>query len=237
MCNAYNLRHRNEAILDIARAMQLLFADLPEFPPRHRIDIRGRGLILRPAGDGPLIWSWAQWSLIPPGTKEPPANPLNNARSDKLMGWPWKVVSRQRCLIPVCGFWEPEKPARAPGNAPWSYHSLKDGQPFFVAGLWSDAPDPSTGEIADSYTMVIGEANAAMQVHDRMPAILGTEAARRWLEPGPLPAELLVPYPAAEMQAWRAGDEVKSSRIEPHPGMAEPLDALLGLAMALSPAR
>ena len=48
MCNAYNLRHRNEAILDIARAMQLSLADLPEFPPRHRIGIKQRGLILRP---------------------------------------------------------------------------------------------------------------------------------------------------------------------------------------------
>ena len=48
MCNAYNLRHRNEAILDIARAMQLPLADLPEFPPRHRIGIKQRGLILRP---------------------------------------------------------------------------------------------------------------------------------------------------------------------------------------------
>ena len=39
----YNLRHRNEAILDIARAMQLAVADLPEFPPRHRIGIKQRG--------------------------------------------------------------------------------------------------------------------------------------------------------------------------------------------------
>ena len=37
VCNAYNLRHRNEAIIDIARAMQVAVADLPEFPPRHRI--------------------------------------------------------------------------------------------------------------------------------------------------------------------------------------------------------
>ena len=44
----------------------------------------------------------------------------------------------------------------------------RDDRPFFVAGLWSDAPDPSTGEITDSYTMVIGDANAAMRVHDRM---------------------------------------------------------------------
>ena len=53
MCNAYNLRHRNEAILDIARAMQLAVADLPEFPPRHRIGIKQRGLILRPSGGWP----------------------------------------------------------------------------------------------------------------------------------------------------------------------------------------
>jgi hypothetical protein len=32
MCNACNLRHRNDAILDIARAMQLSLADLPDFP-------------------------------------------------------------------------------------------------------------------------------------------------------------------------------------------------------------
>ena len=68
-----------------------------------------------------------------------------------------------------------------------------------MAGLWSDAPDPATGEVADSYTVIITDANAAMRVHDRMPAILATDAARRWIEPGPLPAELLVPYPAEEM--------------------------------------
>jgi putative SOS response-associated peptidase YedK len=100
---------------------------------------------------------------------------------------------------------------------------MKDGRPFFIAGLWSNAPDPGTGEVGDSYTMVIGEANAVMHVHDRMPAILGTASARDWLEPGPLPSELLVPYPAEEMRAWRVGDDAKSSRIQPNTGMAEPL--------------
>lgn len=73
--------------------------------------------------------------------------------------------------------------------------------------------------------MEIGAANATMRIHDRMPAILGIDAARRWLEPGPLPAELLMPYPAEEMQAWRVGDDAKSSRIEPHAGMAEAVEA------------
>ena len=90
MCNTSNLRHRNETILDIARAMQLPFDDLPDFPPRHRIGIKNRGLILRPTSEGALAWSWARWSLIPPGVMQPPAYPLNNARSDKLATWPWR---------------------------------------------------------------------------------------------------------------------------------------------------
>ena len=52
--------------------MQLAVADLPEFPPRHRIGIKQRGLILRPSSDGPLAWSWARWSLVPAATKELP---------------------------------------------------------------------------------------------------------------------------------------------------------------------
>src|SRR4051812_48286084 len=74
--------------------------------------------------------------------------------------------------------------------------------------------------------MVIGEANAAIRVHDRMPVILGTEAARRWLEPGPLPAE--------NMQAWRVGDHAKSSRIELHASMAEPVLVTWRMSLTLT---
>ena len=135
------------------------------------------------------------------------------------------ALQRKRCLVPASGFWEPEKPGRTPGKAPWSYYSMRDGRPFFMAGLWSSAPNLATGEVADSYTVIITDSNAAIRVHDRMPAILAPEAARRWIEPGPLPAELLGPYPAEEMVGWRVADDAKSSRIEPHAGMAEPIAA------------
>ena len=42
-------------------------------------------------------------------------------------------------------------------------------------------------------------------------------------DPSPLPAELLVPYPAEEMTAWRVAGDAKNSRIEPHPEMAGPV--------------
>ena len=93
----------------------------------------------------------------------------------------------------------------------------------FLAGLWAEAADRATGELADTYTLIITDANAIMRVHDRMPVILAMDAARLWIEPGPLPAELLVPYQAEEMTAWRVADDAKNSRIEPHPGMAEPV--------------
>lgn len=223
MCNAYNQRHHYEAILDIARGMQLPLLDLPEFPPRHRIGIRQQGLILRPEPGGMLAWSWARWSLVPPGAREPPAYPLNNARSDKLGGWPWKAPQRQRWPVPASGFWEPEKPARAQGVTPWSYYSMQDGRPSLMAGLWSDAPNTATGEIVDSFTIIITDANATIRVHDRMPVILDAAAARQWIEPGPLPVELLAPYPAETMVGWRVADDAKNSRTPPHPGMAEPV--------------
>jgi hypothetical protein len=54
----------------------------------------------------------------------------------------------------------------------------------------------------------------------------GRARARRWVKPGPLPAELLVPYPAEPMAAWQVSDDAKNSRIEPHAGMAEPVPRL-----------
>ena len=79
---------------------------------------------------------------------------------------------------------------------------MTDGRPFLMAGLWAEASDPATGEVADTYTLIITDANATMRVHDRMPVILETDAARRWVEPGPLPAELLVPGDRPDTPPW-----------------------------------
>ena len=95
---------------------------------------------------------------------------------------------------------------------------MQDERLFLMAGLWAEAHDPATDEVADTYTVIITDANAAMRVHDRMPVILGTDAARRWSEPGPLSADILVPYPADEITTWRVGDAAKNSRNEPHRG-------------------
>src|SRR3954464_7878908 len=88
------------------------------------------------------------------------------------------------------------------GPSPWSYYSLTDVRPFFMAGLWSEVLAPATGEVGDAYTLIITDANAIMRVDDRMPVIPDNAVAQAWVEPGPLPAELLVPHPAAATTAW-----------------------------------
>ena len=62
----------------------------------------------------------------------------------------------------------------------------------------------ATGEVADTYTVIITDANTAIRVHDRMPVVLASDAARQCVEPGPLPIELLAPY-SAEAIGRRAG--------------------------------
>lgn len=113
-----------------ARAMQLPLLDLPQFSPRYRI--RQQGLVLRPDPGGMLAWSWARWSFIPPGAREPPAFPLNNARSDKLGSWPWKALQRRRCLVPTSSLGAAEA-ARTQGSAPRSHYSIQEGRPFLMA--------------------------------------------------------------------------------------------------------
>ena len=62
-----------------------------------------------------------------------------------------------------------------------------------------------------------------MRVHDRMPVIL--EENGRGPPIGrarPATGRAAGAYQAEEMTAWRVADDAKNSRIEPHPGMAEP---------------
>jgi putative SOS response-associated peptidase YedK len=85
---------------------------------------------------------------------------------------------------------------------------MEDGRPFAFAGLWDrwKAPD---GAVIESFTISTVTPNDLMRpLHNRMPCILGRENYHRWLDPEedskPL-QDLLQPYPAEKMCAWRVG--------------------------------
>lgn len=116
--------------------------------------------------------------------------PVNNTRADKLDSGFWKPsFNARRCLIPVTEFAEAEGERGAKTR---TWFALPDEPVFAVAGIWRD-----TVEWGPAYSMIMTEACVhVVDVHDRMPVILGRSDWRDWLDGPPDDARLLCrPYP------------------------------------------
>jgi len=62
-------------------------------------------------------------------------------------------------------------------------------------------------------------------IHNRMPLIIPPKDYERWMastDPAHLPVDLLRPYPAEEMKAWKVGKAVGNTRNN-NPSLVEPL--------------
>jgi putative SOS response-associated peptidase YedK len=118
-----------------------------------------------PLGQGDFITAAGakvgQWGLIPPTSPTrrpatPDGRPLstNNARRERMASAPtfrkaWQAG--QRCLIPARSF---DEPYWGTGKNIWWRFRQTDGQPWALAGLWSEWLDPASGELVPSYTMI-----------------------------------------------------------------------------------
>jgi len=134
-----------------------------------------------------------RWGLVPvwakttekggPDTKGPL---LINARSDKVTTSPAfrTSVKGKRCLVPMDGWyeWRGQKGAKTP-----FYMYAGDGEPLFMAGLWStwrpkDAPSDSAPLL--SCTIITTDAAGPLaDIHDRMPLTISEKDWDRWLDP------------------------------------------------------
>lgn len=147
-----------------------------------------------------------RWGLLPTWAADRSMSYKTiNARSETMTVKPAykEAVHTRRCLIPMDGYyeWMPIGPAK------WPYYiTLRTGDLFAVAGLWSTWRDPSSGEVVDSYTVVTLPAPAELaHIHDRMPAILTVDAEKQWLNDR-LPLDdvvgLIKPYPAVLIKTY-----------------------------------
>jgi putative SOS response-associated peptidase YedK len=167
-----------------------------------------------------------RWGLIPPWSKDLSiGNRMINARAETLAEKPsFKgPLKKHRCLIVADGFYEWKKTEHSKTPV---YITMKDGQPFGFAGLYSDWRPPE-GEIIRTCTIVTTEPNKLLEpIHNRMPAIIRPEDRDRWLDPGEHDPDkllpLLAPYPPGELNAWEVSRTVNSPSnndpqlIEPH---------------------
>jgi len=135
-----------------------------------------------------------RWGLIPPwakpGDRDAPAvKGLINARAERLTTAPAFRASAksQRCLVPMDGYYEWRvNDALAGKNArktPFFIYR-DDGEPLFVAGLWSAWRPRRDAAPLLSCTIVTTDAPGPLgAIHDRMPLILPEADWDRWLDP------------------------------------------------------
>jgi putative SOS response-associated peptidase YedK len=168
-----------------------------------------------------------RWGLVPFWSKDGKASfSTINARSDTVATSPafreaWK---QRRCLVPADLFYEWQK-IDEKNKQPFAV-AAKDDAMFAFAGLFETWIDRATGQKLRTYTILTTDPNELMEpIHNRMPVILDRKDYERWLaqtDPAHLPLDLLKPFPAEEMKAWKVGKAVGNTRNN-DPGLIEPL--------------
>ncbi len=158
------------------------------------------------------------WGLIPTWAKDlTRVKPMINARSETLaekpsFKGPYKY---HRCLVLLSGFYEWQKQPGSSAKTPY-YIRLKSKKPFAFAGLWDRWNAPDGSEILTA-TIITTEPNDLIKpIHNRMGVILPPSAYETWLSLGEKPPaeldQLLVPYPAQEMEAYPVSTFVNSPK-------------------------
>lgn len=167
------------------------------------------------------------WGLIPrwAKTRDNAADMRTrtiNARSETIYDKPsYRTAAQkgQRCLIPVTGFYE----WHTVGSKKFPFYiNSTDQKITSIAGLWDEWPDPDTGELIATYTLLTTDANPLLAaIHNtkkRMPCLLTPEAERAWLHDDLTEAQALAllaqAYPASRMHSQSIGKRI-TSRSEP----------------------
>jgi putative SOS response-associated peptidase YedK len=151
-----------------------------------------------------------RWGLIPPWIKAGPDGApdtkgplLINARADKVATSPAFRGSAKgkRCLVPMDGWYEWRVNSegvvgKKTAKTPFFMHR-EDGDPLFMAGLWSVWKSAKDAEPLLSCTIITTDAVGELAaVHDRMPLLLAENDWDAWLNPDAgLDAELLATLP------------------------------------------
>ncbi len=213
MCGRYVRRSDKQRIAEYFRTGETVF-DLP--PDYNVAPTTFQPVIRLSRSTGERKLAMMRWGLVPSWHKDPKhlgASAIN-AQAESLMEKSmWRrALQQRRCLVPADAFYEWQK-LDAKNRQPYAF-SMKNGDPFAFAGLWERwmAPD---GKPLDSFAIITTDPNeVAAKVHTRMPVIVEPKDYTRWLsvEEERPPIDLLRPYDAAGMKAWKVDPRVGNVR-------------------------
>jgi len=169
---------------------------------------------IRNDGEDDRELTMLRWGLVPFWAKDPSiGNRMINARAETVAEKPSyrSAYRHRRCLVLADGFyeWHTEGGIKRP-----HYISAVDGQPFAFAALWENWQSKVSDESIQSTTIITTQANEFMSaLHHRMPVVLRSETADRWLAGD----DDLIEFAAShgpELQSWVVDRRVNNARNE-----------------------
>ncbi len=137
MCNLYNIRSNQQAIIEAARVMRDGIGNLP---PDFDVGKNGYGPIVRTGADGARELVTARWGMPTPPQylKKPYDYGVTNIRDLSSRHWQRWFGVEHRCLVPATSFSEPGPPPAEGGRVPIVWFGKSGGNPlFFFAGIWT----------------------------------------------------------------------------------------------------
>jgi len=155
-----------------------------------------------------------RWGLVPFWAKDPAiGNRMINARAETVAEKPsYRAAYRhRRCLVLADGFyeWHTEGGVKTP-----YYISAADGEPFAFAALWENWQSKISDESIQSTTLITTAADEFMcTLHHRMPVILRSETADRWLAGDDDLIDSALRH-GPQLRAWAVDRRVNNARNE-----------------------
>src|SRR6266568_2838002 len=227
MCGRYCRRADKQRIAEWMQTHNTNVFDETYLAPSYNVAPTDLQPIVRLDRDGQRELTIMRWGLVPYWAKDSKIGfSTINAKSETVTTSPAfrEAMKRRRCLVPAEWFYEWAK-IDAKTKQPYAI-SLSDGSLFAFAGLWETWKDKASSQVLMTYTILTTDPNELTEpIHDRMPVILPPKDYQRWLEPGDpshLPIDLLRPYPAEEMKAWKVGSAIGNVQNN-EPGLIEPI--------------
>ena len=218
MCGRYGRRADKQFITEWMEAHDSNVFDDSYFAPSFNVAPQSMQPVVRPDSEtGERELTIMRWDLIPFWAKDSKmAFNTINAKAETITTSPAyrEAMKRRRCLVPADWFYEWKK-LDAKTKQPYAI-AMKDAELFAFAGLWDSWKDKASGHELLTYTILTTDPNELLKtIHNRMPVIVPPKDYSRWMapaDPAQLPVDLLRPYPADEMKAWKVGKAVGNTR-------------------------
>lgn len=182
MCGRFALNALPEDVLSLFE-----LDDIEQFPPRYNIAPTQPILIVEPsAGEGHNRAKrkavLARWGLIPAWVKDVKAFPLLiSARAESVAEKASfrGALRHRRVLVPASGYYEWRRTGTAKSQPFWI--TPRGGGTIALAALKEGYLSPDGSEI-DTVALITTQAKGiAVDIHDRMPAIVRPDNFDRWL--------------------------------------------------------